>query len=229
MAATQAELPGEDPFLWLEETRSERAMAWVQAENERTLAELTADPRYLAHYDAALAILEASDRIPFVSFHPDGLHNFWQDATHVRGIVRRTSMESYRSDAPAWETLLDIDALAAAEGKSWVYQGMDCLPPQERRCLVRLSEGGGDAAVVREYDLAERQFVAGGFSLPPGKQSAQWIDADTLLVAREWGQGTLTESGYPFVVKRLRRGQPLEAAEELYRGRASDTLSLIHI
>jgi hypothetical protein len=63
---------------------------------------------------------------------PDGLYNFWQDSDHVRGILRRTSLASYRTDDPAWETVLDVDALAAAEGKTWVYQGMHCLPPEER-------------------------------------------------------------------------------------------------
>jgi prolyl oligopeptidase len=214
--------PGDDPFTWLEEVRGERALAWARGETGRTLGDLTGDSRYQANYRRALAILQARDRIPMVSLRPDGLYNFWQDADHVRGIVRRTSLASYRSARPRWETVLDIDALAAAEGRSWVYQGMQCLPPEERRCLVVLSDGGRDANLVREFDLAERGFVDGGFALPEGKQIAVWEDRDTLLIARDWGPGTMTASGYPFVIKRLRRGQPLAEAVEVYRGAPDD-------
>ena len=153
---------------------------------------LQGDPRYAGFYARALEILEAKDRIPSVSFRPDGLYNFWQDGTHVRGILRRTSLASYRTENPAWETVLDVDALAKAEKVSWVYQGMSCLPPLERRCLVSLSDGGKDANTVREFDLVERRFVEGGFSLAEGKQDATWEDENTLLVARDWGPGTMT-------------------------------------
>ncbi|HVQ07929.1 MAG TPA: prolyl oligopeptidase family serine peptidase [Allosphingosinicella sp.] len=221
-ARAPAEAPADDPFTWLEEIQSERALTWARNENVRTLGELQSDRRYQQYYDRALAILQARDRIPNVSFRPDGLYNFWQDAEHVRGIVRRTTLASYRTDAPAWETVLDVDALAAAEGKSWVYQGMNCLPPEERYCLVSLSDGGRDANVVREYDLRERRFVEGGFALPDGKQNATWEDRDTILVARDWGPGTMTASGYPFVIKRLRRGQSLDQAQEVFRGTPQD-------
>jgi len=214
--------PADDPFTWLEEIQSERALAWARNENTRTLSELQGDARYQANYDRALEILQARDRIPAVTMRHDGLYNFWQDGSRVRGIVRRTSLESYRSAEPQWETVLDIDALAAAEGKSWVYQGMRCLPPEERLCLVSLSDGGRDAEVVREFDLRERRFVEGGFALPDGKQDAVWEDENTLLVAREWGPGTMTASGYPFVVKRLRRGQTIDQAQEVFRGSAQD-------
>jgi prolyl oligopeptidase len=209
-------------FAYLDEIEGDRALAWARQENERTLGELQADPRYQQFNARALQILQARDRIPFVSFRPDGLHNFWQDENHVRGIWRRTSMASYRTDAPEWETILDIDALSAAENANWVYRGAQCLPPAETRCLVTLSDGGRDAVEIREFDTTTRRFVEGGFRLPVGKQQVTWLDADTLLVAREWGPGTMTESGYPFVVKRLRRGQTMEQAEEVFRGTAQD-------
>jgi prolyl oligopeptidase len=212
----------DDPFTWLEEINGARALDWARAENRRTLGELQGDPRYRANYDRALEILEARDRIPGVTIRPDGLYNFWQDSDHVRGLLRRTTLASFRTDAPQWETVLDLDALARAEGKSWVYQGMLCLGPEERRCLIYLSDGGRDANHAREFDLREGRFVEGGFSLPEGKQVISWEDRDTLLVAREWGPGTMTASGYPFVVKRLRRGQALADAQELYRGTAED-------
>ncbi|MBV9884645.1 MAG: S9 family peptidase [Sphingomonadaceae bacterium] len=221
-APSAAAAPADDPFAWLEEIRGERALAWARNENARTLGELQADPRYQANYDRALQILQARDRIPAVSMRPDGLYNFWQDAEHVQGILRRTTLESYRTDDPQWETVLDVDALSRAEGKTWVYQGMQCLPPEERYCLVSLSDGGRDANVVREFDLRERRFVNGGFSLPEGKQGVTWEDADTILVEREWGPGTMTQSGYPFVVKRLHRGQSLDQAVEVFRGTPDD-------
>jgi prolyl oligopeptidase len=214
--------PADDPFTWLEEIRGERALAWARNENRRTLGELQGDPRYAQFQARALEIVQARDRIPAVTFRPDGLYNFWQDADHVQGILRRTSLASYRTDTPEWETVLDIDALSRAEGKTWVYQGMNCLPPEERYCLVNLSDGGRDANVVREYDLREKRFVDGGFSLPEGKQSVTWEDANNILVSREWGPGTMTASGYAFVIKRLRRGQALDQAAEVYRGTATD-------
>jgi len=220
-AAATAQDPA-DPHQWLEEVRGEKALAWAKAESEKTLKGFQSDPRYQGLYDRALEVLQAKDRIPFVQMRPDGLYNFWQDQTNVRGLLRRTSLASYRTAEPVWEPVLDIDALAKADGKSWVYKGMQCLPPAMNRCLVNLSEGGGDATIIREFDTATRRFVDGGFSLPEGKQDADWEDKDTIIVARDWGPGTMTESGYAFVAKRLRRGQTLDQAVEIYRGQPSD-------
>jgi len=211
-----------DPFLWLEEVEGDKALDWVRAQNARSLAEIEIDPRYQGFYDATLKIITAEDRIPYVSFRGANLSNFWQDQTHVRGLWRQTILESYRTAEPDWRTILDIDALAAAEGKNWVFQGAGGLPPDYRHYLVGLSDGGKDASEWREFDAATGKFVGGGFSLPEGKQSATWLDADTLLVARDWGPGTMTASGYPFVLKRLRRGMPLDQAEEIFRGAAAD-------
>ena len=222
IGSAQTPAPADDPFVWLEEIEGERALAWARAENERTLGDLQGDPRYRQYHDRALEILQARDRIPPVAMRRGALYNFWQDEDHVRGIWRRTSLDSYRSDDPQWETVLDVDALARAENANWVYQGAACLPPEERRCLIELSDGGRDASVLREYDTVERRFVEGGFDLPQAKQAAAWIDSDTLLVARDWGPGTLTASGYPFVVKRLRRGQAIDQAEEVFRGSAEN-------
>ncbi|HYJ30258.1 MAG TPA: prolyl oligopeptidase family serine peptidase [Allosphingosinicella sp.] len=213
---------GEDPLQYLEEIEGERALAWARNENQRTLGELQADPRYQQYYDRALEILQARDRIPFVSIRPSGLYNFWQDQEHVRGIVRRTTLASYRTESPEWETVLDIDALAREENANWVYQGMQCLEPAQRRCLVTLSNGGRDANFVREFDLVERRFVPGGFSLPEGKQNVTWVDENEILVARDFGEGTMSTSQYPITVRRLRRGQPLDQAREVFRGTEQD-------
>jgi prolyl oligopeptidase len=212
----------DDPFLWLEDVEGDKALDWVRAQNARTLALLETDPRYQALYDTALTIITAEDRIPYPRFLGDGLANFWQDGAHVRGLWRKTSLASYRTPDPRWETVLDIDALAAAEGKNWVYQGGMTLPPDDRLALVGLSDGGKDASEWREFDPVAERFVESGFRLPEGKQNVTWLDADTLLVARDWGPGTMTASGYPFVLKRLRRGEPLDRAEEIFRGTADD-------
>jgi prolyl oligopeptidase len=211
-----------DPFQWMEEIEGAKPLEWARAENDKTLGALQGDPRYAAMEAKALAILQAQDRIPFVQMQPDGLRNFWQDASHVRGLWRRTTMASYRTDAPQWETILDVDALAKAEGKNWVFGGSNCLAPADRLCLLSLSDGGKDANVLREFDTASRAFVTAGFDLPEGKQSATWVDKDTILVSRDWGPGTMTKSGYPFVVKELKRGQPLDQAREVYRGSEND-------
>ena len=211
-----------DPFQWLEEVEGKTALDWVGAENKRSLDLLQADPRYEALHTAALKIVNASDRVPMPSFRAGGIDNFWQDQAAVRGVWRRTSLDSYRTKTPQWETVLDIDALAKAEGANWVYKGADCLAPEERLCLVALSDGGKDAVEVREFDAVAKAFVKDGFVLPAGKQQAAWIDKDTLLVGREWTPGLVTESGYPFVIKRLKRGQDLGQAREVFVGAKGD-------
>ncbi|WP_309628048.1 prolyl oligopeptidase family serine peptidase [Brevundimonas sp.] len=211
-----------DDHLALEEVEGTEAMAFVRAENERSLATLTGDRRYETFRSQAFDILSSTARIPGPSFLGDGIGNFWQDATNPKGLWRRTTLDSYRTDAPQWETLIDVDALSRAEGRDWVWKGARCLAPDETRCLISLSEGGKDAVVVREFDTTTKSFVADGFILPEGKHRLEWLDIDTLLVATDFGPGTLTESGYPFIVKRLKRGQTLARANEIYRGDISD-------
>ncbi|WP_339872371.1 prolyl oligopeptidase family serine peptidase [uncultured Brevundimonas sp.] len=211
-----------DDHLDLEQVQGEAAMAFVARENAAALAALTGDPRYEPYRQQAFAILSATDRIPAPSFLGDGIGNFWQDAANPKGVWRRTTLDSYRSADPQWETLLDIGALSAAEGRDWVFKGANCLAPDETRCLVNLSDGGRDAVVVREFDLTTKRFVAGGFTLPEGKHRLSWLDRNTLLVATDFGPGTLTESGYPFIIKTLTRGQTLAQATEVYRGDIGD-------
>src|SRR5947209_6562001 len=211
-----------DPLRWLEDIDGPAVLAWVREQNARSLALLESDPRYSVFLAEARAIMTAADRISYPSFLGDDLVNFWQDEAHVRGLWRRTTLDSFRAAEPRWETLLDIDALAAAEGRNWVFHGVVSLPPEYRRCLIALSDGGKDASELREFDLASLRFAANGFALPEAKQSAVWLDDDTLLVARDWGPGTLTASGYPFIVKKLGRGVPLADAAQIFAGAASD-------
>jgi prolyl oligopeptidase len=213
---------GADPFLWLEQAHGERAMNWVKAENVKTDAVLERDPRFQALFHDAKVILEAKDRIPEPSVIAGQIFNFWQDADHTHGIWRQTSQADFQSDAPKWRTVIDLDALSKSEKANWFWKGAVCREPDEQRCIISLSDGGEDAVTLREFDLVKSAFVEGGFSLPSGKQDVNWEDADTLLLAREWKPGEVTRSGYAFVVKRIKRGQPLDAAVEVYRGSADD-------
>jgi prolyl oligopeptidase len=209
----------EDPYLWLEEIEGERALAWVREQNTRSLAALEADPRYAQLHADALAIANNRDRLPLGSVRDGFYYNFWQDETHVRGLWRRASIASYASGRPQWQTLLDIDALAAAENANWVFKGADC---HQSRCMISLSDGGRDASTWREFDITRRAFVADGFVVPTAKSSVAWEDENTLLVATDWGEGAMTESGYAYIVKRWTRGTPLNSAVEIIRGQPTD-------
>ena len=211
-----------DDFLWLEEVEGERAMEWVHAHNATTAAALQAEPVYDALYADALAVLTSDDRIAMPSILGDAITNFWTDEDNPRGIWRRASWASYLTGDPEWETLLDIDALGAAEDVPWAFKGATCLAPDYTRCLVRLSRGGADAVETREFDLTTKTFPEGGFFLPESKGVAAWIGEDDLLVSTDFGEGSMTDSGYPRVVKRWRRGTPLADAETVFEGETSD-------
>ncbi len=213
---------GSDPYLWLENKDGAQAMAWVKEQNAKTLPVLEGDSHYQALYANALQIAQSKSRIPYPRTIGGHVYNFWQDDTHVRGIWRRTTPASYASASPQWTTVLDLDAVSAAENANWVWHGAQCDWPTQTRCLISLSNGGEDADTVREFDLTTDAFVKDGFDLPRGKQNVAWENAGTILVAREWTPGDLTASGYPYIVKRLRRGQPLASAVEVFRGQKSD-------
>src|SRR5690348_10941217 len=179
----------DDPFLWLEEVDGARALEWVHAQNDRSLDVLQKDERYKPNLDTALAIAQDKSRIPTGTLRAGWIYNFWQDDQNVRGIWRRTPLESYRTEEPLWQTVLDIDDLAKVEGKNWVFKGAECLPPAYRLCMVELSDGGKDASELREFDVETRAFVANGFHLPEAKSSVVWKDANNLLISTDWGPG----------------------------------------
>src|SRR5262245_29350625 len=177
--ATQSPTPPpEDPNLWLEEVESEKALDWVRAHNDKTVKTLSADPRFAQIEADAREILTAKDRIPMPELHNGRIYNFWQDADHVRGLWRRATTEEYEKEEPAWETVIDVDALAREEKENWVWKRATPLPPACDRWLVTLSRGGKDASVLREFDLPTRSFVKDGFSLPEAKSQVSWKDAD---------------------------------------------------
>jgi len=212
----------EDPYLWLEDVYSPRALAWVKQQNERSLDVLEADPRFEPMHREALSILTSEARIPDGQIHNGAVYNFWQDKTHVRGLWRRASVASYRSGKPDWETLLDYDALADEEGENWVAGSVVCLEPGHRHCMIEVSHGGKDASVWREFDVAKKAFVKNGFYIPEAKSFLAWVDADTLLVGTDRGQGTLTNSGYARTLVRLTRGARLEDAPVVFQGQVDD-------
>jgi len=221
-SAAAPELAPEDPFLWLEEVQGERALAWARERNALTRERLQAWSEFGATRDALRAILDSRARIPSVVRRGEWLYNFWQDAANPRGLLRRATLEEYRRPEPRWETVLDLDALARAEGENWVWAGANCLGPAYRRCMISLSRGGADARVQREFDVGAKAFVADGFRLPEAKSAFTWIDADTAYVATDFGPGSMTESGYPRVLKRWKRGQPLTQAHTVFEGQARD-------
>ena len=212
----------DDPYLWLEEVEGERALEWVETQNERSKAYLASNDRYDTLYNEALAILNSKNRIPYGNLRGNFVYNFWQDENNIRGVWRRATLETYMTDNPEWEFLLSIDALAEDEEENWVFKGASCLAPAYDRCMVTLSRGGKDAAVLREFSIGEGRFVRGGFEVHEAKSNFAWIDDNTLLISTEWGDGALTESGYPRVVKSWTRGTPLAAAKTVFEGKTED-------
>jgi prolyl oligopeptidase len=216
--------------LWLEDVEGKTALDWVRAQNDESTKHIAGTPQFKAMEERFLAIVDSKDRIPGVSRIGERYYNFWRDKDHPRGIWRRTTLEEYRKATPAWETVLDVDALAAAEKVNWVWEGAEPLSPDYTRCLVRLSRGGSDAAVTREFDLVAKTFVVGGFELPESKSDMTWIDRDHVYVGFAFDSTTMTTSGYPRIVKRWTRGTPLASATPVYEGQATDvSVSAYHV
>ncbi|MEO9386528.1 prolyl oligopeptidase family serine peptidase [Chromobacterium phragmitis] len=222
LLAAQGHAAAQDPYLWLEDVQGKDALQWVKQQNERTQKESQSWKDFPSLKADILSVLNSSARIPVVEKIGERYYNFWRDAEHPRGLWRSATLDEYRKAEPAWHTVLDLDALAKQEKENWVWQGADCVKPRQDRCLIRLSRGGGDAAVVREFDLPSGGFVADGFVVPEAKSEVNWKDRDTLYVATDFGQGTLTDSGYPRIVKEWHRGQPLADAAKLFEGKPSD-------
>ncbi|BBZ49663.1 prolyl oligopeptidase family serine peptidase [Mycobacterium heidelbergense] len=218
---TAAAENNDDPYLWLEEVTGDEALAWVRARNEPTLAEF-GGAEFERMRAEALEVLDTDARIPYVVRRGEYLYNFWRDAANPRGLWRRTTLDGYRTDSPDWDVLIDVDELGRADDEKWVWAGAGVIEPDHTRALIGLSRGGSDASIVREFDMATREFVAGGFELPEAKSQIAWADPDTVLVGTDFGAGSLTESGYPRVIKRWRRGTPLADAETVFEGARAD-------
>jgi prolyl oligopeptidase len=222
--ATKVAKAPADPYLWLEDVTGKKALDWVEKQNAITFKELKAHPEFEPTNKRLLDILNDRRRIPYVDKMGDWYVNFWRDDKNVRGIWRRTTLEEYRKPEPKWETILDLDALAAAEKENWVWAGASCLTPPQHpyKCVISLSRGGGDATVVREFDFMKKEFVKGGFELPEAKSSVTWRSPDELYVGTDFGAGSLTTSGYPRVIKLWKRGTPLASAVTVFEGKSAD-------
>jgi prolyl oligopeptidase len=217
----------EDEFQWLEDVQGERALDWVRERNAHSQAVLQAAPGFEALRANIQAVLDATDQIPYVQRCGDWFYNLWKDARHPRGLWRRTTLEEYRRPTPDWHTVLDLDALAVAEGENWVWAGATWLGPGYRRCLLALSRGGADAKVVREFDAVDCAFVDGGFALPEAKSRLEWIDIDHVYVGTDFGKGSMTSSGYPRVIKRWQRGLPLSTARTVFEVEPTDVMAAV--
>lgn len=222
VCVTSADSPA-DPYLWLEDVTGDAALDWVRSHNEPTLAQL-GDAEFEAMRAEALEVLDTDARIPYVRRRGKYLYNFWRDETNPRGLWRRTTLESYRTEQPDWDVVIDVDELARTDDTNWVWAGADVIEPDHSLALISLSRGGADAVVVREFDMRTRAFVPGGFELPEAKTQISWEDEDTLLVGTDFGEGSLTDSGYARLVKRWRRGTPLADAVQVYAGERTDVI-----
>ena len=205
----------EDPFIWLEEVEGEEALTWAAEQNALSIPRLQGDSRFEGIRDAIETVLTSDDRIPSPGLVNGQVYNFWQDDEHIRGLLRRTSLDSYHSDNPQWETVIDIDLLATVENANWVYKGRICVPGNPSRCLLRLSDGGKDAVVLREFDLENKNFVDGGFSVDEAKTNVDWVDANTLIIGTDFGPGSVTTSGYARTLRLWRRGTDINDAEQI--------------
>ena len=229
VSSTVATESSDDPYLWLEDVLGEKSIDWVKSHNQKTQVKLEADPSFATLRDDLLAILDSDARIPAISKHGDYYYNFWRDKKNERGLWRRTTLEEYKKTAPNWEILLDLDALGKAENENWVWSSVKLLRPDYTRALISLSRGGADATVTREFDIETKAYVADGFSRPESKGSMDWIDRNTVFVQTNFGDDSMTTSGYPRIAKRWRRGTPMSSAETIYEGKAIDmSISAIH-
>ena len=220
-SAADSPVAANDPYLWLEDVTDAKALEWARSRNAESAAALETGS-FAATERRILDIFDSTARIPDVAKRGRYYYNFWQDAKNPRGVWRRTTMEEYRKREPAWEKVLDLDALNVAEEENWVWQSATCLRPQYRRCLVALSRGGADANVIREFDLERKTFVEGGFVLPEAKSNAKWRDADSIYVETDFGVGSMTNSGYPRIAKLWKRGTRLADATTMYEARVED-------
>jgi prolyl oligopeptidase len=212
----------EDPYIWLEDVHGSRAIKWVEGKNRASIDNLTGHPKYQDIYAKSLAIYNSSDRIPSPSILGDFIYNFWQSPEHVRGIWRRTVKEKYLEGNPEWDILLDLDEMSREDGINWVFKGANGLYPGYSRFMVSLSKGGADATVIREFDVNDKAFIEDGFQLPEAKGGVSWLDENTLFVASDFGEGTVTTSGYPRQLRLWKRGNPASEAPVIFEGHTSD-------
>lgn len=218
----------EDPYLWLEDVEGEEALAWVEEQNSDSLGYLETLPTFQPLYERNLEIYDSEERIASPELMGDYIYNYWRDAANKRGIWRRTTLDNYVSGELEWDVVLDLDSLAEDEGEDWVWKGSSCLRPEYRKCLLNLSRGGADAVVVREFDSETRNFVDDGFFVSEAKTGMSWIDEDTVFIGSDFGDDTVTDSGYARTSRLWVRGVPLEEAKEVFAGEQADVAVAVY-
>ncbi len=212
----------QDKYLWLEEVDGEKALEFVAGQNKVTIEKLSKEKDYQQIYDKSLEIYNSSERIAYPTIRGNYVYNFWKDKDHERGIWRRCLLANYTNGKLDWETLLDIDELSKKDEIKWVYKGARGLYPSYNQFLVELSKGGGDAVITKEFDVNKKQFIENGFFIDEAKGEASYVDENTLIVATDFGEGTMTTSGYPSQVKLWKRGTRLKDAQLIYQGESTD-------
>lgn len=222
LAANSVMAQNDDKHQWLEDVGGEKALDWVKARNQETRQKLDNDAGFVKLRSDLQVILDSKDRIPGIQKIGNAVYNFWMDAEHPRGIWRKTSMAEYRKPQPKWEIVLDIDAIAKAENENWVFKGSQCREPEYDRCIIKLSRGGADAVTIREFNLKTKQFVKDGFTLPEAKMNVSWRNKNTLFIGTDFGAASLTDSGYPRIVKEWTRGTPISTAKTIFEGQKED-------
>lgn len=214
-------------FSWLEEVRGEQAIAWAEGQNAETFARLKSDPRYESIVEQVKDIPSPLARLAPYQLMAGDAYQLLEDTEHPRGLWRRTWFESLRRESPEWETVLDVDALAEAEGVAWKLNALQagCLVSDYSRCMLGLSDSGSDAVVLREFDMQAREFVDGGFATTtPSRSWTAWVDSESLLIATDVGEGSLTAAMYPRVLRLWKRGQTLDEAETVTEAHPTDLL-----
>ena len=211
-----------DPYLWLEDVTGDKALAWVRERNAESSKELAGTPEFQNLEAALLQVYDSKERIPLVHKEGPFYYNFWKDAQNPRGLWRRTTLDEYRKAEPKWDVILDLDALGKAENENWVWEGAQILRPARTRCMITLSRGGADASVTREFDMEARAFVKDGFQIPEAKGEMSWIDEGSVYVSTDFGPGSMTDSGYPRIVKLWKRGTALAEATPVYEAKSTD-------
>lgn len=211
-----------DPYLWLEEVEGDSAMVWVLAQNKISVAAMQEHPDFEKIKKNILDVLNSKERIAYPTINGKYVTNFWQDEKNERGLWRRTTLNNYLQDSVQWEILLDLDALSAQESEKWAFSGVNNLYPDTSLCMVELSRGGSDAVEMREFEFSTKSFVENGFFVPEAKSFVDWIDENTLLISTNFGEGTVTTSGYPRITKIWKRDTPLSEAKTFYEGKDTD-------
>ena len=219
--------------LWLEDATNPQTKAWIASRNTESEARLIGDPRFERERQRFLALGGGSHSEDYLN---GGLVNRLQaDAQHPLGRwqVMAASLAARAIVGVGWQTLLDLDELAAREGVRWTlpvwWQNPMCDTSIGARCILALSPDGGDRTVLREFDLKTRAFVPDGFRVDtPARTYANWIDADHLLLASDFGPGSLSNAGYARQARLWQRGTPHTAAKLLFEAPADAVLYIPH-